>query len=468
MNTQEDIYNKEINIDINKILCIFWYRRNLVLICLVFVVFFTILFTLFAPKKYTSSVELLIKNSSSTNLSFINPFIISDSVMSQGSSQLASFMGTQDSTENDIKLIKSPIVLDSVIRQFNFRYQNGERKGEYITAQEFIGKSLVIKNKKDSKLLSVSYKSRDPKLSYDIVNAIVESYKKAYENINSSKATMDREFLEKSYLTTKQNFLNKINKIKEFKEQNQDNLFSPTNENFYVSNPYESLLSTTDKRLQKQMISFPGLYSKTKSLTVDLEEEVETLKVMKSKYEWSILVENISKNVTNIIVLNPPRQPKITEFSEPNYLINNILALIIACLLSSFVVFGAEKLDNKLSYLSIGNDNLILDENKIKLEKFCADIILSKSNKIGMISLVDDSIKQKFLEQLSYNLDKSFVDSIIVASEVDNIKKKLEILDNELVILIAKVGYTSKEQYNMIIESIKKQDNITFKEVIFK
>jgi uncharacterized protein involved in exopolysaccharide biosynthesis len=218
MTEPNDNFEKlEFSIDLNKIWHIIIHRKILIALCYVVILSIVALLTLFVlPKMYNSEARILINRASTTNLSEINPFVISE--LSKGIALGGSYLASSASSlDDDIAVIKSPIVLDDVIKQNNIKYTTGLKTGKYIVSKDFPTENLEIKPAKDSiNVITISYKSTDPKYSYNIVNSVLKAYKKAFEIINSKKATDDRQFLETFYNNAMQEFNKKADKLKEY------------------------------------------------------------------------------------------------------------------------------------------------------------------------------------------------------------------------------------------------------------
>ncbi|MDD3012585.1 MAG: Wzz/FepE/Etk N-terminal domain-containing protein [Candidatus Gastranaerophilales bacterium] len=118
----------EIIIDFNKIWRIICYRKSLIITCFVLAIILSGLLTILMPKKYETEAKLLINKSSSTNLADINPFIISDAV-DIGGGGMSSLLGGSSNLSNEIEILKSPLVLDPVIKINNLKYKKGKKTG---------------------------------------------------------------------------------------------------------------------------------------------------------------------------------------------------------------------------------------------------------------------------------------------------------------------------------------------------
>ena len=86
----DDNYD-DIIIDFGKIWKILLYRKYWILLCFVIIVSISVFLTLLTEKTYTTETKIFINKSSSTNLSDINPFVVSDTGGASGG--LSSLLG---------------------------------------------------------------------------------------------------------------------------------------------------------------------------------------------------------------------------------------------------------------------------------------------------------------------------------------------------------------------------------------
>ena len=59
---------------------------------------------------------------------------------------MAALMGGGSSDiNNEIEILKSPLVLNSVIKSNNLKYKKGRKKGEFLSVEDFLRKILTLK-----------------------------------------------------------------------------------------------------------------------------------------------------------------------------------------------------------------------------------------------------------------------------------------------------------------------------------
>lgn len=446
--TQE---NDEIKIDFTKIFNIIWYRKKIIIVCYTIIILLAIAITSLMPKKYTSEAKLLINKSRDTNLAEINPFVLEDG--SKGSGLASSLLSNVSSggIDDDIQIIKSPLVFDKVIIENNLKYSKGPKKGQYISAKDALNKNVEIENKKGTNIINISYKTDDPKLSYNLVKSIIDNYKKFNEELNMSKATKDREFLEDYYLQTKAEFDKKAEKIKAFKLQKEENLLETPPA---VTSIYQALLSKYDKRLSSEYKKYPESTIENKKIDLEVEQETEKLNKLKTRYEWSILVEQMAKNTNKIIILDPPRLLEPYENQEPKLLINLLLSLIASFTVASITVFSLEKLSPKVTFIDLTEESQII-KNLSKIDFINLDLIANKQNlnEVNLLSLAENRYFEEFKDHFQnyFNVDVLKINKI--TNELNEFKDHISNIKNaNAIILIVQVAYSEREQYDYLVK----------------
>jgi len=268
------------------------------------------------PKKYTSEAKILIKNTGSTNLSYINPYVIPET---SENNNYSSLFAVKNFLNEEIEIIKSPLVMDNTIKENNLKYKKGAAKGKYLSTKDFLKKNLNISKLKNADIIYIAYKSKEPLLSYNVVNSIINNYQKTEENINIKKSSNDIEFLKQACLKSEKELNFKINQLKKYSVQPQNSTDSSMSE--------INLLSFYDKRFKKKLKQISDTGMDFKKLEIEIAQKTEELNTLKKKLEWSSMVKKMSKNTTNIVMLESPEIKEKYDFSEPQPLIIFILSL---------------------------------------------------------------------------------------------------------------------------------------------
>lgn len=433
--------NDEITINLKKIYKILEYRKKILLGCVASFIILFLLITFILPKKYESEAKLLINKAESTNLADINPFIVSQ-IGSAGDKGLSALLSSGGNLGNELEILKSELVLNPVIKENNIRYKKGKKKGELLSVKDFIKKNAEFSNISDTNIIRIVYKSSDPKVAYNVVNSIIKHYKEIYEGINIKRASKDIEFLEESYLNAQADVQEKIDKLKSFYKNNK-----ATGDTASLN----SILSLYDKRLNKDAAAISEANIDLKKAEAELNQEIEKLKMLKQKYEWVTLIQEMSKNASNLIVLKEPNFSQNFENTEPNLVINLILGTVLSLICGFVALITFEAKDSKLTYSALG-ENISYNEDDLNSLKL---IIASKSDQ--SFAVVNFTSQNLGLDKFS-NVKLA---SVYQLQDVIN-----QIKQSDKVILAGTIGATPKKQYESFKSLCKELNKEIYREIL--
>lgn len=434
----------EIIIDFRRVFEILNYRKNLILkTFLVSILFFTVL-TFILPKKYETSAELYVNKSNATNLVELNPYMIS-SLSGEGMSGLLS--GANNALQNEIEIIKSPLVMDGVIKENDLRYKSGKKKGEFISTESFLKKNLSIENKKGTNIISIEYKSRNPLQTYNVINSIIANYKKVNEEINTKKATKDKAILEGSYADT-----NKVlnNKLAALKHSNAlpDSAVSGLG--------MLAALKGHSKAIGGAMGSIQNQVVEGQKSQISVEQEVDKLKLVKSKLEWTKLVEQMARDTTNVIVLKSPELKRNFEQTSPKLFPNLISGLIFGIFAAIIIVILAEIIDKKLTYSALGENVMYnIDKNIDELK-----LILMTNSRENFSFIIFDGFKIDLFKSLEGFNNFKVIKADITPKTID------EISNSDKLIFAQRIGQTPKKLYTQLKTTCEEMKKTVYKELI--
>ncbi|MCR5261887.1 MAG: hypothetical protein K6C94_08640, partial [Candidatus Gastranaerophilales bacterium] len=424
---QED----ELNINVKKIVMLFWSRKDILLKVFVGVLLFFIILTFILPKKYVVSTDLYINKLNNSNIADINPYVLNET-----SGSLVS-MGSDKTMNNEIELMKSALVLDKVIRDNNLKYKKGKRKGEYITAKSFYGKGkkLKIESVKNTNVISVSYKSGDPELSYNIVESFIKNYIELHKELNTIKAQKDKELIESEYLEAKEALIAKISQSKGLPVE-----FMRGDNRIITMYGYSKSAANAINNMRSQYLA--GAES-----SIGIDKEAEKLKKLAARLEWADMVEQLS-DTSKVIVLNEPRKLLPSENNSPKLLINIIIGCIAGFLAAIIAVVITDVKDEKLSYSAV-SDNMFFDGEK-NTNIIKTKILSYSPQKILIILLAkmsDEAINQlagmQNVELVYPSMSQEFIDKISSSDKI---------------MIVSKIAETKKETYQLIREMMKNKN----------
>ena len=416
--------DEELTIDLKKIFKTLWSRKKEIFLTFVLITGFFIALTFILPKKYTVTSDLYINKTGTTNLSDLNPFVIADQGVGPGFAGV--FSGGNSGLNDELEIIQSSLVIDRVIKENDLKIKKGKKAGEYISTAAFLKKNISIENKKGTKVISITYKNKDPKVAYNVVKSIINNYQLVNETLNTQKASSDKKLMEESLKDVNKELNLKIAEMKKSGAMPNSTMMGQV----AVMQGYNKAISSALNTVANQAIE-----GQKRQIAVDAE--VEKLKMVKSKLEWSTLVEQMAKNATNVTILKEPEQKRDFEFSEPKLLINIILGLVFSLIASLVLVILLENTDKKMTYSTLG-EKVLYDLNKNTDD---LKILLLASPEKSFTVLAFDGFNTGDMQSLSAFSNLKIITADISPQTVDNIKRT----DN--IILASKIGRSSRKLY---------------------
>ncbi len=449
---QEEL-NEEITIDLKKIFFALWHRKILITtIFLICILSFASL-TFILSKKYTVSADLYINKTNNTNMIEINPYVLEELGGTGGGGMATILAGGGNVLANEMELIKSPLVIDKVIRENNLVYKKklgifpNKKEGEYISTQAFLGKGKnpIFENKKGSNVLSIEYKSKDPELAYNVVNSIINNYIELHKQLNSEKSKSDQKIIEAEYTKAKQALKQKVDTMNGLPEQAM------------MSTGNLTAMSAFSNSAQRALSTIKGQVISGERSRIEVTEEAAKVANLSSKLEWARMVDQMSDS-SKVLVLKEPQKLRDFEYSSPKLLINILLGIVFGFIASIFAVIIAEITDKKLTYSMLG-DNIIYD-----LENDFSDIkltLLAKQDK-KLAIICFENIPETILPQLQTFANIKFVKADITNEFAQDVKNSDEL------IIFAKVGQTNSKLYKQIKTMISEMNKKIIQEVLIK
>lgn len=440
-NEQDD----EIIIDIDKTLRILNQRKVLIVKVFMTCILILVAFALIWPKKYKTYADLYINKGNDTNLAEMNPYIISSIT---DNANLSSMLGGGNggNLQNEIEIMKSPLVMDQVIKENKLVYKGGKKKGEYLSTEDFLRKNISIENKKGTKIIEITYKSRKPLQSYNVVNSIIKNYEAINEELNTNRALKDKELLEAVYEDTNKTLNKKLAAIKS----------SPGLPDSALSGMgMLAALKGHNRAVSGALGSLQGQIIEGKKSQISIEQEAGKLNLVKSKLEWTNLVEKLSKDRTNVIVLKQPEIKRGFEQASPKLFVNIVIGIFLGIFASIIAVIVAEVLDKRLTYSDLGNKiiyNVIENPDELKI------FLLTHSKENISIVTFDGSPMQNIKND-------GVMDFRIIKADISK-RTVEEIINSDKLVFAAKIGQTSKKLYQQLKNMCKEANKDIPLEVI--
>ena len=451
---QQNIYynpleeqDEDLNIDFKKIFMILWSRKYTIITVFCAVLLFFILLTFVLPKKYMVEADLYISKTNNSHISEINPFVIDE--VGGGAGMLS--MGSDKTINNEMELIQSPLVIDKVIRENNLRYKKlygifkTRKTGEYLTTAAFLkkGKNLPLKNKKNTNVITISYKSKDPELAYNVVSSVIKNYIELHKEINSYKSKSDKAIIEKEYNRVKNELNKSVNAAGGLPSSAVSGAGNLT------------AMSAFSRTASRALGNIKGQYIAGQKSNVEISENAAKVNSLSQKLEWAKLVEDMSDS-SKVLVLKEPQKLRDFENTSPKLLINILLGIIFGAISSLFAVIFREVTDKNVSYSNLG-ENIIYNDNKaiFNINKFLVDY-----NDKNITCILFEKPEKDISELLSKFKNINVINAEISTDFVDSVKS------GDSAILICRIGKTDSDIYKSIKETLQIHNKQIIKEIL--
>ena len=191
-----------------------------------------------------------------------------------------------------------------------------------------------------------------------------------------------------------------------------------------------------------------------KKLLLEFEQELYQLNEVKKKYDWSLLVEQMSKNAANLIVLKKPEIPRPFESKEPNLLINLILGCLFSFTTACCSVYYFEVTDKNLSFSHLNYGELYYPSfDQIDFRILQKDFMLLEQKKLLIVLLASSKANKHFENTIKDMIEDAF--EIIVIDKSESITNIVHLIKNmENILFFARIGETDKHFYSFLMSKI--------------
>ena len=437
----QDELDEELTIDLKKIVLTIWNRRILLTKVFGIVLIFFILLTFILPKKYEVQSDLYINKANDTNIAEINPYVLSE-LGSAGGGMAAMLAGGNSQLTNEIELMKSPLVLDKVIRENNFVYKKkfgiipNKREGEYISTAAFLGKgkNISFENKKGTNVITITYKNKKPEVAYNVVASIITNYIDLNKQLNSEKSKSDKKIIEAEYNKVKASLNEKVNSSSGMPDAAASGMGQL------------SILSAFSNSASNAMGALKGQMAEGKKSQIAVSEEAAKMAELSKKLEWAKLVEEMSDS-SKVLVLKEPQKLRPFENSSPKLFMNILLGIVFGFIAALAALIYVENTDKKLTYSMLGDE--ILYDLKNNTDELKMLLLANQDKRLSLVAFGN----------LPYEIDiKGFKNIQLLEADISsNFINGVSATD--AVILFAQVGQTNSKLYKQtksLLNDIKK------------
>lgn len=440
-----DELDEELTINLKKIFFALWNRKFLIAKIFITVFVFFILLTFILPKKYTVDADLYINKTNSSNMAEINPYLIAE----VGGGLAQALSGNNNPLQNELELMQSPLVIDKVIQENDLRFKKlfgiipTVKTGKPLTTEKFLKKGISFEIKKGTNVVTISYKSKDKELAYNIVNSIITNYIALHKDLNSEKSKADKAVLQAEYNSAKTNLNKKMNSI------------NGVPASAMAGSGGISAMSAFSKSAQRAMSNIQGQYVSGVKSEIALREETEKVAELAKKLEWAKLVENMSDS-SNVVIIKEPRQLQDWEQTSPKLFTNILLGIVFGIIAGLGAVIFKENTDKQLTYSMLG------DEVIYNLEKDFVDLksmLLTKQDKKLLFAMFEN-LPSDICKNLQEFRNISMIKCDISQDFVNAVNRSDEI------IAVANVGETDAKLYKRIKSMLKEMNKDFVEEIL--
>ncbi len=169
-----------------------------------------------------------------------------------------------DPIQTQIEILRSATILEKVIHQFNMRYKNGQKKGQYLSYLSLNSK-LEISSDRNVDIVELKFKDPDPKKAKDILQAITDSYIEKTIELKASDTTSAIRFLKKERNKAEREALNASKRLREFEQKSKT-----------ISSDVNSEIIKSSFNLKNLRLTLNAEYVKTMSVAGQLGKQLMT------------------------------------------------------------------------------------------------------------------------------------------------------------------------------------------------
>lgn len=433
----------EVKINFKKHIYTLWQYRQFVCKIFFITLFCFISLTFILPKKWKVEADLYINKANSSNYAEINPFALEE----LGS--MTTMLSNNNPLADELELLQSRLVIEKVIEENNLVYKKflglipTKKTGDFWTVKKFLKKNVSFENKKGTSIITISYKSKNKELAYNVVNSLIKNYIELHKELNSEKSKSDKKIIEDEYNKAKSELNKKVNAASGI----------PTNSMTGTGNL--AALSAFSRSAQEAMSLLKGQYIAGEKSRVDITESASKVSHLSQKLEWAKLVEEMSDS-SKVLVISEPTLPKSWEYVSPKLLINILLGTFVGILFALFGLIYKNITSKSIIYSMLG-DNVIYNlENEF--DNFSSEVISNSDKKTAFVFFEE-------LPKTSYEKFKDFKNIVSIKADITNsFNEAIKNVDN--VVTYASIGKTSSKKYKLVKKMISNLNKKIIYEVL--
>lgn len=181
-----------------------------------------------------------------------------------GASPFRSIARLSDPIQTQIEILKSATILDKVIRQFNMRYKDGPRKGQYLSYLK-LSENFEVSADRNVDIVELKFKDPNPKKAKEILQSVIDSYIEKSIELKASDTASAIRFLKKERNKAEREALDASKRLREFEQRSKT-----------ISIESNQELIRTSFHLKEVKLTVNTEYAKAQAASNQLERQLMT------------------------------------------------------------------------------------------------------------------------------------------------------------------------------------------------
>jgi len=198
---QRNINNDLVEIDLREYLYLLWRKKWIIIILVILALVASYIFSKQMTKIYSTSTMIMINKSGSSENIFDEQFSIN--------------IEDKNEVERYMYILESRKILNNVIKKCNLTNEDDE-----LISTNSLKNMVAIRRKGETDLLEITVNYSDPVMAKNIVENIVDEFKKEIKDINRANLNSASQFVDEQIVDIKSSLADLEEKILKYKKEN--------------------------------------------------------------------------------------------------------------------------------------------------------------------------------------------------------------------------------------------------------
>ena len=198
---QRNINNDLVEIDLREYLYLLWRKKWIIIILVILALVASYIFSKQMTKIYSTSTMIMINKSGSSENIFDEQFSIN--------------IEDKNEVERYMYILESRKILNNVIKKCNLTNEDDE-----LISTNSLKNMVVIRRKGETDFLEITVNYSDPVMAKNIVENIVDEFKKEIKDINRANLNSASQFVDEQIVDIKSSLADLEEKILKYKKEN--------------------------------------------------------------------------------------------------------------------------------------------------------------------------------------------------------------------------------------------------------